>query len=77
MMLGEGEGYEGHSIQEAQRQDDRRQERDIQEANDTLSFDELKDLHISIQRRRTCTLHVPDHHTLALRLVQMGVKVGV
>ena len=56
----EGEGYEGLSIQEAQRQDDKRQEWDIQEANDTLSYDELKDLGIprlSVSRLRSCDLH--------------------
>ena len=56
MMLGEGEGYEGHSIQEAQRQDDRRQERDIQEANDRLTAEELRDLHIPFLYRAKARL---------------------
>ena len=73
----EGEGLEATSIQEAQRQDDRRQERDIQEANDTLSYDELKDLGIprlNVSRLRSCDLHT---HALARRLAQLGLRVGV
>ena len=78
MMLGEGEGYEGLSIQEAQRQDDKRQERDIQEANESLSHDELKDLGIprlSVSRLRSCDLH--RHEDLAVRLSHLGLRVGL
>ena len=76
----EGEGYEGHSIQEAQRQDDRRQERDIQEANDTLSYDELKDLGIprlNVSRLRLEPDWEESIHAYAYRLAHLGLRVGV
>ena len=77
----EGEGLESNSIQEAQRQDDRRQERDIQEANDTLSYDELKDLGIprlTVSRLRSCDLHThEERHAIATRLAHLGLRVGV
>ena len=75
MMLGEGEGYEGLSIREAQRQDDRRQHRDWIEANESLSCDEIKDLgRLSVTRLRSCDLHT---HALAQRLAHLGLRVGL
>ena len=46
MKWWEGEGVSAPSIREADREDARREQRDWQEANETKSFDELKDLGI-------------------------------
>ena len=46
MKWWEGEGQTAPSIRDADREDARREQRDWQDANDTMSFDELKDLGI-------------------------------
>ena len=46
MKWWEGEGISAPSIREADREDARREQRDWERANETKSFDELKDLGI-------------------------------